>query len=85
MLEQLLAEIRSGGTLEVGALSKKLGTTPQMVEVMLEHLQRSGYIRPYPAGERGASQTCGDGCGGCSLKTDCNHAERVDLLKMWQG
>lgn len=77
MLEQLLAEIRSGGTLEVGALSKKLGTTPQMVEVMLEHLQRAGYIRPYP--------TCGDGCGGCSLKTDCNHAERVDLLKMWQG
>lgn len=77
MLEQLLAEIRAGGTLEVGALSKKLGTTPQMVEVMLEHLQRSGYIRPY--------ETCGDGCGGCSLKTECNHTERVDLLKMWQG
>lgn len=77
MLEQLLTEIRAGGTLEVGALSKKLGTTPQMVEVMLEHLQRSGYIRPY--------ETCGDGCGGCSLKTDCHHAERVDLLKMWQG
>lgn len=77
MLEQLLTEIRAGGTLEVGALSKKLGTTPQMVEVMLEHLQRSGYIRPY--------ETCGDGCGGCSLKTDCHHAERVDLLKMWRG
>lgn len=77
MLEQLLAEIRSGGTLEVSALSKKLGTTPQLLEVMLEHLQRSGYIRPY--------ETCGDGCGGCSLKTDCNHAERVNLLKMWQG
>jgi hypothetical protein len=77
MLEQLLTEIRAGGTLEVGALSKKLGTTPQMVEVMLEHLQRSGYIRPY--------ETCGDGCGGCSLKADCHHAERVDLLKMWQG
>ncbi len=80
MLEQLLAEIRAGGTLEVGALSKKLGASPQLVSVMLEHLQRSGYIRPYPA-----SHACGDGCGGCSLKTDCHHAERVDLLKMWQG
>lgn len=77
MLEQLLTEIRSGGTLEVGALSKKLGASPQLVSVMLEHLQRSGYIRPY--------ETCGDGCGSCSLKTGCNHAERVDLLKMWQG
>lgn len=77
MLEQLLAEIRAGGTLEVGALSKKLGASPQLVGVMLEHLQRSGYIRPY--------ETCGDGCGGCSLKAECNHAERVDLLKMWQG
>jgi len=77
MLEQLIAEIRAGGTLEVNSLAKKLGASPQLVSVMLEHLQRSGYIRPY--------QTCGDGCGDCSLKTDCNHAERVDLLKMWQG
>lgn len=77
MLEKLLAEIRSGGTLEVGALAKKLGASPQLVGVMLEHLQRAGYIRPY--------ETCGDGCGGCSLKPDCNHAGRIDLLKMWQG
>lgn len=77
MLEQLLEEIRAGGTLEVNALAKKLGVSPQLIVVMLDHLQRSGYIRPY--------ETCGEGCGGCSLKTECSHAARVDLLKMWQG
>ncbi len=77
MLEQLLDEIRAGGSLEVSALSKKLGASPQLISVMLEHLQRSGYIRPY--------ETCGDGCGGCSLKTQCNHAGHVNLLKMWQA
>lgn len=77
MLEQLLEEIRAGGTLEVNALAKKLDVSPQLIVVMLDHLQRSGYIRPY--------ETCGEGCGGCSLKGECSHAARVDLLKMWQG
>lgn len=77
MLEQLLAEIRSGGTLEVGALSKKLGTTPQLVEAMLEHLQRAGYIRPY--------ENCGEGCNGCSLKAQCGLSHRNTPLKLWQG
>ena len=77
MLEKLLSEIRSGGTLEVGVLAARLQTTPQMVEALLEHLQRAGYIRPY--------QTCGDGCGGCSLKSECSPAQHSDSLRLWQG
>lgn len=77
MLEQLLAEIRSGGTLEVNLLAKKLGVTAPLISMMLEHLQRAGYIRPY--------ETCGDGCAGCSLQEQCQHAGRVDLLKLWEG
>ena len=41
MLEQLLKEIRAGGTLETGKLAARLGTTPQLIEAMLEHLQRA--------------------------------------------
>ncbi len=63
MLEKLLTEIRSGGTFETGVLAAKLDTTPELVEAMLEHLQRAGYIRPY--------RTCGDACGGCSLREEC--------------
>lgn len=85
MLERLLSEIRSGGALEVGALAKKLGTSPKLVEAMLEHLQRAGYIRPYPAGERGASENCGEGCNGCSLKAQCDQSHRNTPLKLWQG
>ncbi len=85
MLEQLLAEIRSGGTLEVNDLAKKLGVSPQLVVVMLDHLQRSGYLRPY--------ETCGEGCGGCSLKIRsaatpdgwiCSRCGR-GLIEYWQN
>lgn len=63
MLEKLLDEIRAGGTFEVGSLAARLGTTPKMVEAMLEHLQRAGRLDTY--------QTCGDSCSGCSLRSDC--------------
>lgn len=76
MLEKLLAEIRSGGTFETGVLAARLGTTPALVEAMLEHLQRAGHLRPY--------QTCGDACGGCSLKSACKSAARTDSLRLWQ-
>lgn len=77
MLEKLLAEIRSGGALEVGALSKKLGASPQLVEAMLEHLQRAGYIRSY--------ETCDQACSGCNLKAQCAQSQRNISLKLWQG
>ncbi len=77
MLEKLLAEIRSGGTFETGGLAARLGTTPALVEAMLEHLQRAGHLRPY--------DTCGDACGGCSLKEGCKSAHQTDGVRLWQG
>ena len=70
MLEKLLAEIRSGGTFETGELASRLGTTPELLNAMLEHLQRIGKIQPY--------RTCGDACGGCNLQTSCKtpHADQ---------
>ncbi len=76
MLEQLLAEIRASGTLETSRLAARLGTTPALVEAMLDHLQRSGHLRPY--------ETCGDACGGCSLKSACKSAARTDGVRLWQ-
>lgn len=77
MLEQLLAEIRAGGTLETGTLAAKLGTTPEMVEAMLEHLQRAGYLQPY--------RPCGDGCAGCDLKSGCKIMDQAYGARLWQG
>jgi DNA-binding IscR family transcriptional regulator len=77
MLEKLLTEIRSGGTFETGSLAARLGTTPELVEAMLAHLQRAGYIQPY--------RTCGDACGGCSLKSACKVPGQKEGVRLWQG
>ena len=68
MLQELLAEIRSGGTFETSVLAARLGTTPQLVEAALEHLQRMGYVRTY--------HSCGDECGKCSLRSGCHVPRR---------
>ena len=76
MLEQLVKEIRAGGTLETGALAVRLGTTPQLIEAMLEHLQRSGLIQTYAG--------CSDGRLGCSLQDACKKPEQ-GTLRLWQS
>lgn len=78
MLEQLLAEIQAGGTLEVRALAARLNTTPALVEMMLEHLARSGKIASY--------RRCEGACGGCGLKDACGHpGDRSADLRLWQA
>jgi len=76
MLEQLLKEIRAGGTLETGKLAARLDTSPQLVEAMLEHLQRAGLIKPYI--------NCGDGCQGCGLREACQTQKDI-TLRLWQS
>jgi hypothetical protein len=74
MLEKLLQEIRAGGTLETRALADRLGASPQLIEAMLEHLQRSGLIQDYV--------NCDDGCSGCNLHEACNNQNAV---RLWQS
>jgi hypothetical protein len=73
MLEKLLSEIRSGGTFETGSLAARMGTTPELVEAMLEHLQRAGYIQLF--------RTCEDACGGCNLHGECGRPQMDDSPK----
>ncbi len=71
MLEQLINEIRLGGSLETNRLAVRLGTSPELVRAMLEHLQRLGLIRDYVY--------CGDGCQGCDLRGSCSVKPPVRL------
>lgn len=73
MLEQLLNEIRNGGTLETTVLAARLGTSPELVSVMLDHLQRLGLIHAY--------DDCTGGCGGCALQESCSSPPS---LRLWQ-
>lgn len=77
MLERLLYEIRNGGPLEVSALAARLGTTPALVQAMLEHLQRMGTIQLY-------GETCADGCQGCSLSQACNPGGGSNKIRLWK-
>ncbi len=64
MLQKLLNEIQAGGVLEAGVLAARLGVSPQMVAVMLEHLQRLGRLQNL--------ESCGvQNCGGCSQGAAC--------------
>jgi len=76
MLQLLLDEIRAGGTLETRALALRLGTTPQLVEAMLAHLQRAGHIQDYAG--------CTDGCQGCRVRGACRPAPQ-ERLRVWQN
>ena len=76
MLEQLVKEIRAGGTLETGALAAHLGTTPQLIEAMLGYLQQSGLIQAYVS--------CSDGCQGCNLQDACRKPNQ-STIRLWQS
>lgn len=76
MLEQLIQEIRAGGTLEISKLATRLNTSPQLIQAMLEHLQRSGLIQDYV--------NCGDGCQGCSVRKACG-TQSQRAVRLWQS
>ena len=76
MLEELMNVIRAGGTLETRSLATRLGTSPELVEAMLEHLQRSGFIQDYAG--------CADGCQGCDLRTACQLKPKSSP-RLWQS
>lgn len=68
MLEKLLNVIQVGGTFEVQELADKLRTTPDLVRMMLEQLERMGKVRANPA--------CESGCAQCGLKNKCHVGEK---------
>lgn len=76
MLEQLVNEIRAGGALDTGKLAVRMGASPQLIEAMLEHLERNGLIQSYVG--------CGDGCQGCNLQEACN-MQKGSIVRLWQS
>ena len=76
MLDRLLSEIRKGGSFEIGSLAKKLGTTPGMVEAMLEHLEGRGFLHPYRCNK--------EECRGCTIQGECITTPKGNQIRLWQ-
>lgn len=64
MLEQLVDLLRDGGTHRVEDMARTLGTTPELVEAMLETLTQMGYLRRL-------AESCGERCASCPLAGMC--------------
>ncbi|PWH13764.1 MAG: hypothetical protein DDG59_13770 [Anaerolineae bacterium] len=73
MLDRLLIEMEGSQTLSVERLATRLNTTPALIQMMLEHLERQGRVE--------AVEFCQDGCEGCPLGALCEVEKRQ---RLWQ-
>ena len=64
MLHRLLDLLRAGETHRITDLAQELGTTSQLVELMLEELSQLGYVKRI-------SSTCSTGCATCPMSGMC--------------
>jgi DeoR/GlpR family transcriptional regulator of sugar metabolism len=75
MLQQLLAELSKGGTVDVAQLAARLKTSPAMVRAMLEQLQSMGRLEPFSACSTG-------GCESCGISSTCGQVDKN--TRVWQ-
>jgi hypothetical protein len=73
MLEVLMAEIRGGGTLTSKGLAARLGTSVELVQMMLEKLVQMRLIQNF-------NETCHQGCGGCGFGDECGKTPPLTLF-----
>jgi len=64
MLDRLVSILKTNGPHTVHELAEKLGTTPALVQMMLDDLARRGYLRR-------VNESCDSKCAGCSLRIGC--------------
>jgi hypothetical protein len=67
MLERLLNLIRSGGSWTTQTLAKRLDTSSELVEAMMEHLKRQGLVHDFEA-------PCTESCRQCAFGDTCQAA-----------
>ena len=79
MLEKLITEIQTGQTQELHALANRLHTSPQMIQAMLDHLERHGLLHSVTGS---STQTCQS----CSLSDQCGTPTTgAKRLWVWRG
>lgn len=62
-LEALLVILSRGRVTTLDDLAREVDTSPELIEHMLDHLARAGYIRALGGSCAGQCAGCGHGCG----------------------
>jgi hypothetical protein len=78
MLERLLNEIKTSGTIQTTLLAERLGTSVTMVEVMIDDLIRRGLLNEV---NLSCSTTGGSACRGCPFAGSCG---KSGPARVWQ-
>lgn len=65
MFNRLLMILKRGGTVTVNQLARELGTTPEVVDGMIDQMARQGWLHALSA-------SCDSTCGACALARDCS-------------
>jgi hypothetical protein len=73
ILRQILDRIAQGGTWTVESLAKELDTDSRLVAMMIEDLERRGYLKR-------VTGNCGSNCASCALTNGCI---KDTSQKMW--
>jgi len=78
MLDQLIKAIKTGDSFSISGLAARLEIEPEMVIVMLEYLERAGYIEQVGA--------CTHPCNGCHFAGGCIQSEGLPgKVWIWGG
>jgi hypothetical protein len=78
MLQKLLIEIEKGGTMNPAILAVRLQTSPGLIAMMLEDLERRGLL------SRMSTQCSSSAaCGGCPTASACSPGGQSQV-RVWQ-
>lgn len=77
VLNELLKIIEETELTSTSKAAEALGVTPDLVRVMLDDLQRMGFIRKISVD--------GSGCGGCHKCSSCtSEGKSLNKIEMWE-
>jgi len=75
MFDKLLALLKRGGTITIDQMARELDTSPEVVNGMIDHMTRQGWLRTM-------SVSCDSACSACLFARDC---VREDKARTWQS
>jgi hypothetical protein len=74
MLEKLMSMLKRGGTVTVAEMARELDTTPEVVAGMVDHMTRTGQLRPM-------NVSCDLACNQCLVARDCHKPQHQRIWR----
>jgi hypothetical protein len=70
MFNKLIALLKRGGTVTIDQMARELETSPEVVNGMIDHMTRQGWLRLMSA-------SCDSACSECMFARDCMRVEKA--------